>query len=720
MLNFTVRDVLGVFLGFSIFPLVLVFPGYVLGWGLNLFDFRSRLPVIRYVISLVVSNAVVPIVLYLIYRFLSANYALIVLIACTIGWGIILIISRKKDTPTGSTERSKSRWYQTIAWIIAGVWVGFSIIWLVDVQVGNRLYFNTVAYDYTTRVAVVDAITRTGVPPVNPGYYPGFPVKLTDLYYFWYILASVVDRVGGNLVDARMAFIASVAWCGLCLMATIGLYLRIRNGEGGTKAWKLSILGSQLLLVSGLDIIPVVILFIRAEQLWGHLILDGRIEGWNTPIMTWLGALMWVPLHVSALMACLVGMMLFLYSSNQGFRKQAAAALISGLAFASSLGLSAWVTFTFAVFWAVWMVVRFINPRNRTSVLWMAFAGAISLCAAFPFIRDLLAGSTASPFGSFPISFFIRPFPILDIFLNSLTPLIHQLIYLLLLPVNYFMELGFFFLVGLIWIQIHWRKEKNCNPFYTPEIILLLTVIFLLTFVSSNLTGIDDLGIRAWLLGQFVLLIWTVDLVQHLLLKNKWAFPLNLRNLQLSKGSALTRNLLVVLFTIGVLTTALDMCVLRTWTILIDLNIVGFPNDLSPDMHLGERTYDARLAYDFVRDKLPINVIVQPNPSVVLDRPSGLYGTRQIAISDHTEYGISPMEFLKRVDQISQIFLEKNPASWSKIDHECSQNFINILIVNDTDPLWYDFANLKLQRAPLYENSRYALFECGYSSISSP
>jgi len=713
MTSFTIQDLLGAFLGFIIFPLVLVFPGYVLGWGLNLFDFKNRLPVTRYVIAVALSNAITPIGLFLIYRFFSADLALVVLTACAIGWGTILILSKLKKTPTPGRASIQSNRYQRIAWVAAGAWVVFSIFWLVDIQIGNRLYFNTVAYDYTTRVAVVNAITRTGVPPVNPGYDPGHPVLLTSLYYFWYILASVVNKVGGTLVDARQAFIASVAWCGLCLMATVGLYLRIRNGEGGTKAWKSSLLGSQLLLVSGLDIIPVLILLLRAKIFLGHLMLDGRIEGWNIPIMDWFGAVMWVPIHVSALLACLLGLMLFLYSTQRGLREQAIAAVIGGLAFASGLGLSVWVTLTFAVFWGIWMVVRLITPRTRLSVLWMAFSGVVSLCAAYPFIHDLFFGPAAASLGNSPLLFFVRPFPILDVFASSFSFWKRELFDLLVLPVNYLFELGFFAVVGLVWLQNYRKRARHQNPFHVPEMLLLGTVVLLLSFVHSNLTGIDDLGIRAWLLGQFVLLIWAVDLIQDFVLGRTWTFPAILRNLPMAGRSPLIRNILMVFFTIGVLTTTLDMFVLRTWSMLIDLNVVGFPNDLSADIHLGERTFSARLAYDFIRDHLPLDVVVQPNPSVVLDRPSGLYGTRQIAVSDHTEYGISPVDFQERVDQISQIFQGKSPATWARIDQDCAQNFINILIVNDTDPLWHDLPKLELQRPPLYSNDRYALLECG-------
>jgi ABC-type sulfate transport system permease subunit len=62
-LNFTLQDTLGATLAFCLFPLVIVFPGYVTGWALDLFDFRLRQPIVRLGIGLILSFAVSPIVI---------------------------------------------------------------------------------------------------------------------------------------------------------------------------------------------------------------------------------------------------------------------------------------------------------------------------------------------------------------------------------------------------------------------------------------------------------------------------------------------------------------------------------------------------------------------------------------------------------------------------------------------------------------------------------
>ena len=133
----------------------------------------------------------------------------------------------------------------------------------------------------------------------------------------------------------------------------------------------------------------------------------------------------------------------------------------------------------------------------------------------------------------------------------------------------------------------------------------------------------------------------------------------------------------------------------------------------SPDTQLGKRTFAARLAYDFIRDDLPRAVIIQDNPDKVLERASGLYGTRQMVISDHTAYGVPKDRYQALADEVRQIFTNKVFDDWSTIDRLCRKYSIDVVIYNDTDPLWPSLAQLEKQRAPLYQNMYYQIFSCG-------
>ena len=90
-MNFTLQDILGATLAFCLFPLVIVFPGYVVGWALDLFDFRRRQPIVRLGIGIALSFAVSPIVLHLTSSLLSFNVALLTLTGFAAAFVIIIL-----------------------------------------------------------------------------------------------------------------------------------------------------------------------------------------------------------------------------------------------------------------------------------------------------------------------------------------------------------------------------------------------------------------------------------------------------------------------------------------------------------------------------------------------------------------------------------------------------------------------------------------------------
>jgi hypothetical protein len=337
----------------------------------------------------------------------------------------------------------------------------------------------------------------------------------------------------------------------------------------------------------------------------------------------------------------------------------------------------------------------------------MLLAGIISIVLSIPFITGLL-GSGSDSAGGLPIAFYVRPFT-LDAFLPITSKYAQWALNFLFLPANYFMELGFFFVSGLYWWQHRNHYKEPDHTFLTAEMITLATVVVLLSFVRSNIIDINDLGIRAWLLGQFILLIWSVDVIYHWLEQEPPWLPSIYKSFM---NQPKLGRMLRFLWISGILMTTLETFTTRSWSILVDANIVGSPNSLSPDANLGRRTYAARLGYEYINHHLPEDVITQNNPAVVLDRPSGLYGERQMAIADRTAYGVPMTVFESFQENIGVIFTSEN-VSWTGIDQVCRQYYIDVIIIKDTDPLWKSLSALIQQRNPLYQNEFYAIFACG-------
>jgi len=716
-LSYTLQDVLGTLLGALLMPIIVVVPGYTLAWCLDLLDFRKRQAIPRLGIGLLVSISVTPVVIYLVYLWFSVMVIWGLLLACLI---LFAAISLKEWRSRARMLNASPQWTRTgraprWVFVAGGIWVVIALFSLIDLQWGEHLYFNVVSLDYSTRVSITDAVTRTGVPPANPGYYPGHPVPLTFIYHFWYILASLVDQMGGQWVDARMAMIASVVWCGLAVMAAIAMYLRERSPGGGEQAWRQALAGIGLLLVSGLDIIPFAVFTLLVLQQQGIIVTRGAMEFWNEQVAAWPGTLLWVPNHVAGAVAGLTAMLLFQHARNLPNRgRKIANMIVIGLGFASCVGLSTWVALVFAVFWGVWMIEIYWVEQQPGQAGLMLLAGLITILASLPFLLGVVTPGTTSGGSSvglgagWPVDFHVREFTPAKALLEKHSLLLINLANLALLPVNYMLELGFFFFVVLVWFQYQRYLPNRRSNYVVAEKLLLLVVFLITSFIRTIILGANDLGFRGWLPGQFVLIIWAVDVIQTIY----WCQGSTEPGPALQREWNKLRIYLTVMLSIGVLTTLADLTLLRAFPIIGDYSNT-FRYEAAPDGRLGGRTFAARQAYSYLAEKTPQDIIYQYNAREHLERASGIYGARQAAISDHTQYGITEQELEERIGRVSRIFEPQGSTSWETIDQVCKENWINIIVVNDTDPLWSDLDRLQMQRQPLYQNEYYKLFACG-------
>jgi hypothetical protein len=161
---------------------------------------------------------------------------------------------------------------------------------------------------------------------------------------------------------------------------------------------------------------------------------------------------------------------------------------------------------------------------------------------------------------------------------------------------------------------------------------------------------------------------------------------------------------------VGLLTTITDIVMLRITPFLVDSGSVALPNSFSPDANFGRRTFAARDFYEYLNDNFPVNTVIQVNPTDRVDRTIGLYSNQQSAISVHTAFGIPEQELKDRISSVSAMFALTN---WFSIDESCKKHFVDIMIINDLDPLWKKLDALETQRAPVYKNQYYAAFQCG-------
>lgn len=702
--NFTLQDILGMTLAFLLFPLVIVFPGYVCGWALNLLDFRRRRPIVRLGMGLVLSCAISPVLFDLTSSLVSPKLSLLVVGAFALAFVMILI----REKPVFSSGLDPQ--IKTLLGMGA-VWVIFVMLYLIHIQWKDQLYISEVT-DQSTRAFVIDAMTRTGVPPANPGYFPRQPIPLTVLYYFWYVLCSLIDVIGGRLVDARATLNASSAWSGLSLMAIVALYFRLRNKDQGETSWRSAKIGIGLLAVGGLDSLPLSLLLAKVWNIPGIAAgsnsLQFAISSWyklETTVLTLLGAWidsnLWIPHHIAAVVACFVGFLLAQSARGETPSRQFALLSIAGAGFASAFGLSFWVPFVFAIFWTLWILALLLQKTQRSLLLAMVFAGVLGVLLIIPFLAGIFKGG-GSGSGQLPLMFEIRPVAYVEPFVKDWSPLARSLIRLIATPLDLLAELGFFFLAGICWFRLKDKGTERARLYYLPEIILITITILTTSFFRSTI-GNNDLGWRGWLPGQFVLLLWGVDVIEAVFFRKENTTPsIPPRNL------ALLRNSLLAAILFGIMTTAVN----ATFTRIFYPALNG--------SEIGKQTYSARLAYDYLRNRVPSNIIVQNNPAYLYDGTSGLYGTHQMVAYFLIPYGVSLEDFNKLANQVGVLFSDANVTNWRRLDRTCQRYSIGVLIVKDTDPVWSALPTLEAQRPALYKNTRYALYACGEYATSAP
>ena len=150
------------------------------------------------------------------------------------------------------TKGTVPRWtfYAVAGWAV--------VVWLsgIDIQAGDRLYPSVLVYDFNLRTALVEGISRHGLPAISPLFFPGHFVLLRYLL-LWFMATAPGPHAGRTAGGSKTgAGIAGDVWCGWALMAVVVLCLRFfhpagERGIGNRAKW-----GVGMLAVAGLDIFP--------------------------------------------------------------------------------------------------------------------------------------------------------------------------------------------------------------------------------------------------------------------------------------------------------------------------------------------------------------------------------------------------------------------------------------------------------------------------------
>lgn len=584
--------------------------------------------------------------------------------------------------------------YASIATIVFVCWCVVALLVLVDIQIGDRLYVSATSFDHCIRASFVRTAANS-VPPTNPFFYPGHTVPLR-YYYFWNTLCAIPMLLTG--VGPRFALYGSIVWTGIALCAIVALYMKYFAGATEDHRRR-AMLGIALLGVTGLDLIPILVVLISPP----HQVFPD-MEWWEPEIVTsWMDSILWVPNHVTALIALLTGFLLLWTAGELGRRARWVAIIVAAVAFATAAGYSIYVTFAFVIFVFAWIAWNLIQQRWAEAWRFL-IAGFISLLIARPYLHELQGPAFGGPFAVFGI----RLFPELLTLFNQMgwhSRLVYAFTKLLLAPLSYFLEFGFFFLITIL----RWRTDKpwrftNLTRPQQAAWLLLLCSIGITTFLRSSVIANNDLGYRAVLLAQFVLLLWAVPVVESRFTTD---------------SKILSRSVLIGMFVLGAVASVYQLGMLRSFAMLSDADRADVVFWLAQPGDIGTTTMSYRNAYRALEPKIPTTAVVQGNPGQQGYVPRILYTRWQTAAVDSTcgaAFGGDPRDCPPIYNRLDQLFNRPIRTDAAKVDALCDDLKIDYLVVNRDDTVWKVAETWVWRRPTVYADEAVRVFPCGKSA----
>jgi hypothetical protein len=225
---------------------------------------------------------------------------------------------------------------------------------------------------------------------------------------------------------------------------------------------------------------------------------------------------------------------------------------------------------------------------------------------------------------------------------------------------------------------------------------MLITTVAVCTFVRSSVIANNDLGWRGFLFAQFVLILWSVDFWPE------WP------KLKFDAKLALWAMLIL-----GVYGTAYQIIMLRVYPVFLDQwtipkNISSKRESRSADGQFGRRTLAMRQGYTRLESILPEYATIQFNPTGDTNAYfCGLYGNRQVVAFDEacgSSLGGDRRDCVALISRISPTF------ETLAVQQPMDLDSIDVLVFQDTDPVWVDRSSWIWQVQPLVANDYFRAF----------
>ncbi len=246
---------------------------------------------------------------------------------------------------------------------------------------GGGLVLAAPMFDHS-KIAIIDDIVRSGLPPGNPFYGGADAPPYLSYYYLWHFSAAVFAALTG-----AGGWAADIALTWFTAFASLSLMMGLAVGISGRRLAALLVL--MLSLAASLG--PVLhVIFFPADFL-------GRALSQTEPPKSWLFQATWVPQHLASA-ECVVLAMLIL--SCLRWPLVPLLAIVAASGFESSAWVGGVIFGAGALTMGAAMLLGAAGARQRFVLVLQASAAALLATAiAYPFLHDEFAATTARHLG---------------------------------------------------------------------------------------------------------------------------------------------------------------------------------------------------------------------------------------------------------------------------------------------------------------------------------
>jgi hypothetical protein len=355
---------------------------------------------------------------------------------------------------------------------------------------GGSVWLADAIFDHA-KIAILDAMARLGLPPVNPVIGKAGAAGGLAYYYLWHFSAAEIA-----LVTTRSGWEADVgltwftAFASLTLMMALAVWLSKR--------------GIAAIFVAALA---------AAGSLWVPLSWIFQVKNFATVLAPpigmggWLFQATWAPQHLMAA-SCVVTALLLLtrYALRQSLVLLVTIALLVVAGFESSAFVGG-IAFAVGGLVAAPIVLGAVRPQSQLGFLGgLAIAALLVVCLFAPFVRDQLAAIVARG-GAEPIA--ISPY---RVFGGQVPDWLRHVLdvpgyWLIILPI----ELPATFIAGAIALAVALRSAMSGGERLVIKVFACLATGGLVVswLLASRFGTNNDLGLRAILLAEVVFIVMT-------------------------------------------------------------------------------------------------------------------------------------------------------------------------------------------------------------------